>query len=191
MKLTGFATLAILLQLKLSICNFSEINPSGAVSLEAHKNTVESITNAIKHLDEVVLNTKKQLWEFAKTFQVERENEGTITDMVNMSSDVSGTIMTTNPPPPSIDDLTHSLITEQREWDKRKLNIILHDIGESTAEDSQSRKQDIISLNSIFAKYFNITPNNTIAIHLGKKDSDKLRSMKITLNSLEEKSLIL
>ena len=116
------------------------------MSLEAHKNVVESITTAIKHLDEVVLDTKKQLWEFAKTFQVERENEGTITDMVNMSSDVSGTIMTTNPPPPSVDDLTHSLITEQRERDKRKLNIILHSIGESTAEDSQSRKQDIIPL---------------------------------------------
>ena len=161
------------------------------MSLEAHKNAVESITTAIKHLDEVVLDTKKQLWEFAKTFQVERENEGTITDMVNMSSDISGTIMTTNPPPPNVDDLTHSLITEQREQDKRKLNIILHGIGESTVEDSQSRKQDdIISLNSIFAKYFNITPSITNAIHLGKKDSDKLRSMKITLNSLE-KSLIL
>ena len=191
MKLTGFATLAILLQLKLAIHNLSEINSSGAVSLEAHKNAVESITTAIKHLDEVVLDIKKQLWEFAKTFQVESENEGTITDMVNMSSDVSGTIITTNPPPPSVDDLTHSLITEKREWDKRKLNIILHGLGESTAEDSQSRKQDNISLNSIFAKYFNITPTITNAIHLGKKDSDKPHSMKITLNSLEEKSLIL
>ena len=60
--------------------------------------------------------------------------------MVNVSSDVSGIVMTTNPPPPSVDDLTHFLITEQREWDKRKLNIILHSIGESTAEHSQSRK---------------------------------------------------
>ena len=77
MKLNGFATLAILLQLKLSICNLSEINPSGAVSLEAHKNTVESITTAIKHLDEVVLDTKKQLWEFAKAFQVESEMKET------------------------------------------------------------------------------------------------------------------
>ena len=91
-------------------------------------------------VDEVVLDTNKQLWKFAKTFQVESENEGTITDMVNMSSDVFSTTMTTNPPSPSVDDLTHSLITEQRERDKRKLNIILHSIGESTAGDSQSRK---------------------------------------------------
>ena len=57
----------------------------------------------------------------------------------------------TNPPPPSFDDLTYSLIAEQREQDKRNLNIILHGIGESTAEDRQSRKQDdITSLNSVF-----------------------------------------
>ena len=68
----------------------------------------------------------------------------------------------------------------------------MHGIGESTAEDSQSRKQDdITSLNSVFAKYLNITPTITNAIRLGKKDSDKLCLMKITLNSLEQKSLIL
>ena len=136
-----------------AICNFSEIN------IEAHRNAVESITTAIKYLDEVVLDNKKQLCKFTKTFQAVSENEGTITDMANMSSNLSGIIMTTNPPPPSVDNLTHSLIAEQREQDKRKLNIMLHGIGESTAEDSQSRKQDdITSLNSIFAKYLNITP---------------------------------
>ena len=175
-----------------AICNLSEIYPSGAVSLETHKNAFEFITTAIRHLDEVVLDTKKQLCKFAKTFQVVSENEGTITDMANMSSDVSGINMTTNPPPPSVDDLTHSLIAEHREQDKRKLNIILHSIGESAVEDSQSRKQDdITSLNSIFAKYLNITPTITNAIRLGKKDSDKPCLMKITLNLLEEKSLIL
>ena len=64
--------------------------------------------------------------------------------MVNVSSDVSGTNITTNPPPPSVDDLTHFLIVEHREQHKRKLNIILHGIGESTAEDSQFTKQDDI-----------------------------------------------
>ena len=175
-----------------AICNLSEINSSGAVSLEAHKNAVESITTAIKHLDEVVLDTKKQLCKFAKTFQVVSENEGTITDMANMSSDVSGTNMTTNSPPPSVDNLTNSLIAKQKEWDKRKLSIILHGIGESTVEDSQFRKHyDITSLNSNFSKYLNITPTITNAIRLDKKDSDKPCLMKITLNSLEEKSLIL
>ena len=120
------------------------------MSLEAHKNAVVSITTTIRHLDEVVLVTKKQLYKFAKTFQVVSENVGTMTDMANMSSDVSGINMTTNHPLPSVDDLTHSLIAEQREQDKRKLNIILHGIGESIAEDSQSRKQDdITSLNSL------------------------------------------
>ena len=43
------------------ICNLSEINPSDAVSLKVHKNAIESITTAIQHLDEVVLDTKKYL----------------------------------------------------------------------------------------------------------------------------------
>ena len=102
--------------------------------------------------------------------------------MLNVSSDVLYLV-----------DLTHSLIAEQRERDKRKLNMILHGTEESTSENSQSRKQDdITSLNFIFAKYLNITPTIiTNAIRLGKKDSDKPRLIKITLNSFEEKPLVL
>ena len=107
--------------------------------------------------------------------------------MFKVSSDVLDANITIKPPQSGVDDLTHSLITEQRERDKRKLNIILHGIGESTAEDSQSRKQDdITSLNSIFAKYLNITPSIINAIRLGKKDSDKPHLMKIALSSLEK-----
>ena len=147
------------------------------VSSEACKTVVESITTAIKHLDEVVLDTKKQLYEFAKAFQVESVKEGNTTDMFKVSSDVPDANITVNPPQSGVDDLTHSLIAEQRERDKRN---------------SQSRKQDdITSLNSIFAKYLNITPTIINAIRLGKKDSDKPRIMKITLSSLEEKSLVL
>ena len=43
-----------------AICNLSsDSNSNGAVSSEARKTVVESITTAIKHLDEVVLDTKK------------------------------------------------------------------------------------------------------------------------------------
>ena len=137
--------------------HLSETNSSGDMSSEAHKNVVESITTAIKHFDEVVSDTKKQLCEFDKALQIGSVNEGNTTDMLNASSEVSGADMTTNPPPSSVDDLTHSLIAEQREQDKRKLNIILHGIGQSISENSQTRKQDdITSLNSIFAKYLKL-----------------------------------
>ena len=91
-----------------AICNLSEVN------LEAHRNAVESIITAVKHLDEVVLDNKKQLCKFTKTFQAVGENEGTITYMPYMSSDVSGINMTTNPPPPSVDDLPLLLSKENR-----------------------------------------------------------------------------
>ena len=71
-----------------AICNFSEIIKSFCCCVsETHKNAVESITTTIKHLDEIILDTKKQLCKFAKTFQVESENEGPITDMADVSSD--------------------------------------------------------------------------------------------------------
>ena len=79
-----------------AICNLSsDSNSNGAVSSEACKTVVESITTAIKHLDEVVLDTKKQLYEFAKAFQVESVKEWNTTDMFKVSSDVLDANITT------------------------------------------------------------------------------------------------
>ena len=65
----------------------------------------------------VVLDTKKQLCKFAKTFQVEGENEGPITDMADVSSDVSGTNMTTNSETTS--EVITAFLNEEKERSKR------------------------------------------------------------------------
>jgi len=58
--------------------------------------------------------------------------------------------MVTDSPPTNVDDLTHSLVAEQKEGDKRKLNLIIYGIEESKISDSNGRKQDDINtLNSI------------------------------------------
>ena len=177
-----------------AICNFSEIHPSGAVSLETHKNAVESITTAIRLLDEVVLDTKKQLCKFAKTFQVESENEGPITDMADVSSDISGSNMTTN------SDTTSEVITaflnEEKERSKRRLNVIIHNVEESSAENGKARKeQDIQKVKSIFDEYMGIKPNITNALRIGKKGESgpnvKPRLLKVALATEHDKGLLL
>ena len=71
------------------------------------------------------------------------------------------------------------------------LNIILHQLPESTAENSQTRKNDDISeASKIFIKVLSIPSNVTNAIRLGQKGA-KPNLLKITLDSERSKVLIL
>ena len=175
-----------------AICNWiSEIYPSGAVSLETHKNAVESITTAIKHL---VLDTKKQLCKFTKTFQAESENEGPITDMADMSSDVSGTNMTSNSETTS--EVITAFLNEEKERSKRWLNLIIHNVEESSAENGKARnEQDIQKVKSMFDEYMGIKPNITNALRIGKKGESspnvKPRLLKVALATEHDKGLLL
>ena len=138
------------------------------MSLETHKNAVESITTTIKHLDEIILDTKKQLCKFAKTFQVGSENEGPITDMADVSSDVSGSNMTTNSDTSS--EVITVFLNEEKERSKRRINVIIHNVEESSAENGTARKeQDIQKVKSIFDEYMGIKPNIANALRIGKK----------------------
>jgi len=89
-------------------------------------------------------------------------------------------------------NITLSLTSEQKEKEKRKFNVILHNLSESTATDSSVRNQDDIDrCSSLFSNYLNATVSIKNAIHLGKRDSRPCRLLKLTLNSLEEKTFIL
>ena len=91
----------------------------------------------------------------------------------------------------SVARLASSVVVEQREKEKRQLNIILHNLAESNAPEGTNRKEDDIKkCSSIFQTYLGSSADITNAIRLGKR-SDKPRLLKITLNSAQEKSLIL
>ena len=84
-----------------------------------------------------------------------------------------------------------SLLSEQKEKEKRQLNIMIHKLEESTADDGQSRKQDDIKkCVSLFQNYLGAKVAITNAFRLGKK-SNRPRLLKLTLSSMEEKALIL
>ena len=82
----------------------------------------------------------------------------------------------------SISNTVISALNENKEKERRRLNIILHQLPESTAENSQTRKNDDISeASKIFNKVLSIPSNFTNAIRLGQKGA-KPRLLRITLD---------
>ena len=103
-----------------------------------------------------------------------------------------------NPPsivPPitdeSVANIAVSINAEQKEKGKRQLNIIVHNLEESSASEGPARKEDDISeCKSLFQKYLEVTVSIHNAIRLGKR-SDKSRLLKISLSSTQEKANVL
>ena len=107
--------------------------------------------------------------------------------------------MDANPPPntntissESVASLTTSFVAEQKEREKRELNLVLHNVPEPTAPDGSTRKQeDIAKISGIFDEYVDVKRTIKNAIRLGKKDTNKSRLLKITVGSTQEKITVL
>jgi len=69
-----------------------------------------------------------------------------------------------------IDSITAGVVDEQREQEKRKLNLIFHNVRESTKEDGPSRKtDDIATITTMLQNRVGIKATVTNAFRLGKK----------------------
>ena len=76
--------------------------------------------------------------------------------------------------PESVEYLTVSLVTEQKEKGKKELNVIVHKLDESTTNDGPARNSDDVKrCESLFQTYLGVTAPITNAFRLWKK-SDKL-----------------
>jgi len=65
----------------------------------------------------------------------------------------------------SIASMTASIISEEKEKEKCKLNLIIHNYPESTSTDSQARKkEDIQNISILLNKYVNVPATITNAI---------------------------
>ena len=84
-----------------------------------------------------------------------------------------------------------SALSEEKDKEKRKLNVILHNVAEPTADNSQSRKrEDIDHVSSIFHKPLGVSVQITNAVRLGKR-GDKPRFLKVSVDSERSKASIL
>lgn len=90
-----------------------------------------------------------------------------------------------------ISQAVSSVLNEEKEKSKRRLNVILHNIPESNAENAEMRKQhDVDTAKAIVNQHLGIPASIPQTVRLGKK-SDKPRLLRITVGSDEEKAEIL
>ena len=84
-----------------------------------------------------------------------------------------------------------TFINEEKEKSKRKLNLIFHNIAESTKEDGVARKQDDIScVSNILQQYLGLSTKIEKAFRLGQR-KEKPRLLKVSVSSKQEKAMIL
>ena len=63
-----------------------------------------------------------------------------------------------------------SVINEEKEKQKRRLNLIVHNMAESSADEAQTRKeQDIANIRDILNSQLELQPHISNAIRLGRK----------------------
>ena len=80
------------------------------------------------------------------------------------------------------------MVDEQRERVKRKLNLIFHNVVESTKPDGIARKNDDINfIKTLLHDHIGIEPSISDALRIGKK-SDKTRLLKVSVSSTQEPS---
>ena len=81
-----------------------------------------------------------------------------------------------------ITSIVSSYLAEEKEKLKRQLNLVIHNLAESTSEESSARQRDDINqVTSVLQKYIEVTPTISKAIQLGKC-KEKSRLLKITVN---------
>lgn len=88
-------------------------------------------------------------------------------------------------------NIAATLVAEQKDKEKRELNVIVHNIDESSAPSGEERKsEDIAKVSEVIQKVLKVPCTITKAFCIGKK-KDKPRLLKVSVQSLEQKSNIL
>ena len=97
-------------------------------------------------------------------------------------------------PPQDISKIITSVLSEEKERDKRRLNLIIHNLKESHESDPQKRKEvDINESTKLFQNYLGAQVSISNASRIGKKcdNTNKPRLLKVTVSSSREKVQVL
>jgi len=154
-------------------------------------------------LDEIVLKVGSELESHTKTMQSLPSSNSAVETKLNEVVREFGTRLdshrkTIEAMPRNVPDLattivnvTSSLATEQRERERRQLNLILHNAPESKSPEPSTRKKDDIDFaQETFSNILGTSVTIKNAVRLGKKESQN-RLLKITVESLDQKKAIL
>ena len=84
-----------------------------------------------------------------------------------------------------------TILSEEREKDKRRLNLILHNVPESDDPNSEARRQnDTDTAAAIFNQHLGIPTSVCNATRLGKKGA-KARLLRVAVSNERDKAIIL
>jgi len=93
-----------------------------------------------------------------------------------------------SPPNDHIKTIFSSYLNEEKGKSKRQLNIIVHNLKESSLEDGATRKKDDVSkVNKLLQNHMEVNPIMNNAIRLGKR-GERPRLLKITVSTDAEKA---
>ena len=144
------------------------------------------LSEKICNLSQKITNIEAKLQDYHKS--VLRNCDTAEEGVYNQSQGLSRSPLSDD----SVVNITLSLTSEQKEKERRQFNVVLHNLKESDASDSVTRKQDDIeSCCSLFSTYLSVSASIKSAIRLGKRGSRPCRLLKLTLGSLDEKAKIL
>jgi len=165
---------------------------------------VNSLDQSMQALKEVQLTLQKSISQLSLDICNLCDNNTALCKKVDSTldklssssgSNTDNDISASSAQPPSLGDITasfSSMLSEQKEKEKRRFNLILHNISESIDSVAVNRKKhDIDSATVIFQRYIGIPVTINNAIRIGKKLTDKSRLLKITLSSEDDKLKIL
>ena len=174
----------------------SSCHPKVKVTLEASYNINElhiSLDKRLKLIEEKLSKIPDNLSDHLsqcsllqpiQDMQIQ-DPQSSIQNTSNSISDIS---------PNKISSAVVSLLNDEKEREKRCMNIIIHNLPESTAKTGEERKQDDISKITEMCNQNLETPTSvTNAVRLGKKSTDpnKPRIIKVTVGSKRERAKIL
>ena len=153
--------------------NFPNFDPS--IYKESIDNTLKSIESKLTKVSEQIKTWSSEALQIDETVSMESTSAAEEAEPSSLKCRAPGLL--------SISNTVISALNENKEKERRRLNIILHQLPESTAENSQTMKNnDISEASKIFNKVLSIPSNVTNAIRLGQKGA-KPRLPKITLDS--------
>ena len=147
-----------------------------------HQTTLSNLTTKVDALAKNITSNSSQLATL-KTSLDELHKEGILMESEEGVLSHCTSILTND----SVANITVGVVDEQREREKRKLNMIIHNVSESTKETGPERKADCIAtVNSLLHEHLGISATISNAIRLGKK-SDRPRLLKISVASMQGK----
>ena len=167
--------------------------PNALLVYDNINETCSSVENSIKSVETTLSNRFNGLADQVKDLSTKiLELKGDVSKS-SFSEDraMSASAGSTTPQHSNLSKTFSSVLNEEREKDKRKLNLILHNVPESTNPNSDVRKRDDTDTAvTIFNQHLGIPTSVSNATRLGKKGT-KARLLRVTVSTERDKATIL